>query len=116
MSSNNAIRAFSDPDYDYYELTQAVGFLPRGTVFYHDTDDHIYGSIGNGCLKLCWTDDGNCVGNHNQQICGGTVIFHFEFAKTSLFRKIELKDKFKNLTIKEIEKQLGYRIKIVSED
>ena len=77
-------RAFNDPQYDYYVLKKPFGPLPKGAVFYHDLDDHIYGSIAQGCLKLCWTPDGDTYGG----ICGGTVILHCNFAKDKeLFKK-----------------------------
>ncbi len=79
-----AVRAFENPNYDYYKLTRDLGLLKKGDIFYHDPADHIYGSVANGCLKNCWTPDGNC---HN--ICGGTVIFHYDFIHTDLFEKVE---------------------------
>lgn len=88
MSSNNAIRAFSNSGYDYYETTEKIGFLPKGTIFYHDKDDDINGSPAEGCLKLCWTPDGNCYGDKDTQICGGTVIFHTSFIRRGLFKEI----------------------------
>lgn len=116
------LRAFSDDRYDYYELTTSLGYvnnkeewiLPKGTIFVHDTDDHELGSISNGCLKLCWTPDGNTYGS----LCGGTVIFHAEFINTSLFELVKpkkdseaiitLKKEISNLenTIEEIKKRL----------
>ena len=80
------MRAFADPNSDYYELTQDLGFLPKGTIFVHDKEDHVRGSLAEGCLKLCWTEDGNCPGNSSQQISGETVIFHAEFINTNLFK------------------------------
>jgi hypothetical protein len=80
----DAIRAFENPNCDYYRLTKDLGVLKAGTIFYHDRGDHIYGSVAQGCLKNCWTPDGNC-----GLICGGTVIFHFIFAETDLFEKVE---------------------------
>lgn len=80
-----AVRAFENPCYDYYMLTKDVGFMKAGTVFFHDPDDNIYGSIAEGCLKNCWTPDGNCAND----ICGGTVIFHYKFANSDLFQKVE---------------------------
>lgn len=80
-----AIRAFSDPDVDYYRLTKDFGLLKAGTIFYHDPDDHVYGSIAGGCLKNCWSPDGNC----ENALCGGTVILHNNFAETDWFEKVE---------------------------
>ena len=57
----NGIRAFSNPKYDYYELTEDLaGLVPKGTIFVHDTDDSVRGSVAQGCLVSCWTPDGNC--------------------------------------------------------
>jgi len=82
-----SVRAFGDLSYDFYRLTQDVGPLKAGTIFYHDPDDSVYGSIAEGCLKNCWTIDGNC----QDGLCGGTVIFHYSFAETDLFEKISTK-------------------------
>lgn len=82
--STNAIRAFEDDNYDYYQLNWDFGCLKAGAIFYHDPDDRVYGSIAKGCLKLCWTPDGDCYSG----LCGGTVILHYEFAETSWFTKI----------------------------
>jgi hypothetical protein len=76
-------RAFASPDVDYYVLQQDVGILQKGTVFYHDTEDSVRGSIGAGCLKLCWTYGGGC----QSGLCGDTVVFHATFKDTPLFRK-----------------------------
>lgn len=91
--SDNGIRAFSDMSYDYYELTKSIGLdnrnneylLPAGSIFYHDKNDSVRGSIGAGCLKLCWTPDGNCYG----WICGGSMAFHASFKDTDLFRLVQ---------------------------
>lgn len=86
MNEKMKMRAFGDPNSEYYELTQDLGFLPKGTIFVHDKEDHVRGSLANGCLKLCFTEDGNCPGNSSQKICGETVIFHTEFINTNLFK------------------------------
>ena len=83
--STNSIRAFSNPKYDYYRLTKDFGLLKAGTIFYHDPDDDVYGSIARGCLKNCWTPDGNC----ENSLCGGTVILHYDFINTDCFEKVE---------------------------
>jgi hypothetical protein len=77
-------KAFSNANTDYYELTRDVGRLEKGTIFYHDIDDSVRGSIGSGCLKLCWTSKGNC----QAMLCGDTVVFHIAFKNdvNSLFR------------------------------
>jgi len=81
-----SIKAFSDPKYTYYRLSKPFGLLKKGTIFYHDTDDHVFGSPAEGCLKNCWTPVGNCENN----ICGGTVILHADFARTDWFEKVEM--------------------------
>lgn len=91
------IRAFSDTRYDYYELQESLEYLlPKGAVFVHDTDDQENGSISQGCLKLCWTETGNCYG----QICGGTVILHAEYRNSKLFKKVFNKTKI-DTTVKQ---------------
>lgn len=85
----NSIRAFSDERYDYYELTTDLGgIVPKGAIFVHDTDDTENGSIAEGCLKLCWTPDGNVYFDRTNGVCGGTVIFHALFTKSDMFRKV----------------------------
>lgn len=89
----SGVRAFADSQYDYYELTQSLGLdnkngqyvLPAGSIFYHDKNDSIKGSIGDGCLKLCWTPDGNCYG----WICGDSMAFHASFKNTNLFKLVQ---------------------------
>ena len=90
---SDGIRAFSDVHYDYYELQEDLaGIVPKGAIFVHDTDDHENGSPAHGCLKLCWTPDGNIYrGRNHIGICGGTVIFHAEFANTSMFKLVRKK-------------------------
>ena len=83
-----SIKAFEYPQYDYYRLTRDLGPLPEGTIFFHDPDDHVYGSQAAGCLKICWTPDGNCSGG----ICGGTVFLHLMFANSDLFEKVSRND------------------------
>lgn len=79
------VRAFSNPGYDYYRLTKQFGMLPAGTIFVHDPNDHMYGSPAKGCLKNCWTPDGNCYGG----LCGETVFLHYSFTRTDWFEKVE---------------------------
>lgn len=83
--SVDSIRAFSNPKYDYYRLKHDFGLLKAGTIFYHDTDDTVYGSVLYGCLKNCWTPDGNC----ENGLCGGTVVLHAKFINTDWFEKVE---------------------------
>lgn len=81
--SDISIRAFSDAKYKYYRLKKDFGLLKAGTIFFHDPDDHVYGSIAQGCLKNCWAADGNC----ENGLCGGTVILHYDFTKTDWFEE-----------------------------
>ena len=83
----HSIRAFSNPNYDYFKLTKPFGMLKKGTIFYHDPNDDVYGSTSQGCLKNCWSPDGNCLNG----LCGGTVILHYDFVKTDWFVKVERK-------------------------
>lgn len=59
---------------DKYVLQKELFDLPVGTVFVHDKDDRVKGSPAAGCLKLAWTDDGNCQKGVNY--CGETFILH----------------------------------------
>jgi len=80
--------AFQDPYTDYYETTQDFGGMPKGTVFYHDTKDSVRGSIGSGCLKLCWTSKGNC----QCGVCGDTIVFHATFKDDPMFKLVKAKE------------------------
>lgn len=101
------MRAFADKKYDYYELTQSLGFdgrdymLPDGSIFYHDKDDDVKGSIGDGCLKLCWTPDGNCYG----RIAGDCMAFHASFKDTDLFKLVQRKEDGIDVIAKECLKE-----------
>ena len=77
--------------------------LPKGAIFVHDKTDEIKGSVAFGCLKLCYTPDGNLHG----KISADTVIFHAEFRRTTLFKKVDSK-KISQLTelIDKLTKQL----------
>lgn len=104
------MRAFEDKRFDYYELTQPLGFngktylIPNGAIFVHDFNDNVRGSPADGCLKLCWTPDGNVYGC----LCADTIVFHAEFRKTDLFKKVDIHkiDKLEEL-ICNLEKQLS---------
>lgn len=97
MISKNGTKAFSDDRYDYYELQQSLGgIVPKGAIFVHDEDDTENGSIANGCLKLCWTQEGNCFSGPNQVVCANTVVFHSSFKDSNLFKLTQRK---KNKTI-----------------
>lgn len=86
------IRAFSDPRFDYYELqVDLANIVPKGAIFVHDTEDRENGSIADGCLKLCWTPDGNCYYSERlagSGLCGGTVVFHSSFKDTTMFERV----------------------------
>lgn len=105
MISKNGIRAFSDNSYDYYELqTDLSGLVPKGAIFIHDIDDTENGSIANGCLKLCWTEQGNCYRGSKGSLCGNTVVFHSDFINTPMFRLAKRKKNCR--LISEITNQL----------
>lgn len=102
------MRAFKDKRYDYYELTRPLGgdergdyILPAGAIFYHDQFDDFRGSVGNGCLKLCWTSEGDCYG-----LVGDTVIFHTSFIGTDLFRLVYKGTGFDMKKINKLESEL----------
>lgn len=84
--NSNGIRAFSDPQYDYYRLTKPLGdILAPGAVFVHDKYDRVCGSYS-GCLKLCWNPDGNCYHSiSGTSLCANTIILHAGFAELSGF-------------------------------
>ena len=84
-AKHEAIRAFSDNNEDFYRLTKDLGMLKAGSIFHHDRYDDIRGSVADGCLKLCWTPDGDCYGG----LCGGTVVFHTSFIESDLFERAE---------------------------
>ncbi|WP_346935340.1 hypothetical protein [Clostridium sp.] len=77
-------RAFSDCNVDYYRLNYDLEHVKRGSIFYHDKKDSIRGSLMEGCLKLCWTPDGNCYGG----LCADTVVFHVNFRESNMFSKV----------------------------
>ena len=87
--ATNSIRAFSDPKYNYYRLTKDFGLLKAGTIFYHDPNDTLYGSLAQGCLKNCWTSDGGCFEGNGISLAGGAVILHYEYVGTDWFEKVE---------------------------
>ena len=82
--STKRSKAFNDIDTEYYELLIDIGQVKKGTIFYYDPKDDIRGSVNNGCLKLAWTEEGNCQ-------CGfeaDTVIFHADMRKdVNLFKR-----------------------------
>lgn len=104
--SKTGFRAFSDDRYDYYELTTYLGaigdkiLVPKGAIFVHDTDDHERGSVGDGCLKLCWTPDGNSYG----WLCADTIVFHANFKNSDMFK---LAKKKKNSAIRKLEETIS---------
>jgi hypothetical protein len=64
-------------DMDKYILKKEMCGLPKGTIFVHDTEDEIRGSIAKGCLKLAWADRGQCQSGY----CGGTFVLHASVRK-----------------------------------
>ena len=96
MINENGIRAFSDDRYDYYELQKDFGPLKKGSIFVHDPDDRMYGSIAQGCLKLCWTPEGNCYSD----LCANTVFLHYKFARDKSIFKLVKKTNTKQYKIK----------------
>jgi hypothetical protein len=65
---------------DRYILQKDIPGCKAGALFVHDKKDKIYGSVMEGCLKLAWTDDGNCQKETNTDtaigLCAETIIFH----------------------------------------
>lgn len=87
MISKNGIKAFSDDRYDYYELQQSLGgIIPKGAIFVHDVDDTENGSIADGCLKLCWTQDGKTF-----SLCANAIVLHSSFKDSNLFKLVQKK-------------------------
>jgi len=116
MISKNGIRAFSDSRYDYYELMQDLGgIVPAGAIFVHDTDDTENGSIADGCLKLCWTPDGNCYYSKDA-VCANTVVFHSLFKDSPMFKKCnQISNKQKEKILRKIS-DLEDKIKDLREE
>ena len=111
-----SIRAL-EGNYNFYKLLKDIPGLNKGAIFYWDKDDKIYGSIGEGCLKLCWTPDGDCYNS----LCGDTIIFHASVRNYDKWFKliqteyIETKEEIVEMTLEEAEKELkdlGYNVKI----
>lgn len=89
----SGIRAFSNPNYDYYKLmVDLEGLVPKGAIFVHDTDDSVRGSVAQGCLVLCWTPEGNCYCGSDGALVGGSVVFHAAFRKTPMFELTKASD------------------------
>jgi hypothetical protein len=102
---------------DRYILQKDIPGCKAGTLFVHDKKDTVYGSIMEGCLKLAWTDDGNCQKETNTDtaigLCGGTIIFHASVLKNEeWFKKetpvIEGILDFKNNVISKLEGLISY--------
>ncbi|TPF18027.1 hypothetical protein [Priestia megaterium] len=87
---------------DKYMLLKDIPLVKAGAIFVHDKEDNIRGSIGSGCLKLAWTDDGNCqretVNNRCAGLCADTIVFH-AIAKddSEWFVKVKNEDKYKGI-------------------
>ncbi len=110
MSKDNSyMRAFGSPYHSYYILQQDLGgILPVGTVFVWDREDHVKGSVAEGCLKLCWTSDGNCFGNPRKTLlCGDTVIFHAEFRHSPMFKLADNELEKLRARVEILEKKVG---------
>lgn len=113
------VRALEE-NYNFYKLLKDIPGVDAGAIFYWDENDNVYGSIADGCLKLCWTEDGICYhSKDNCGLCGDTIIFHasvrnnrewFELVK----EYIEPEEEVYEMTLAEIEEELGYKIKIKS--
>ena len=112
MIDKNGIRAFSDDRYDYYKLNEDIGhyesdcgtgcMLPKGTIFVHDTDDSEIGSIARGCLKNCWTPDGNTYSN----LGANTIFLHAAAIHTDMFSLVKPKKSKSEKTIEKMKEQL----------
>lgn len=78
-------RAFGSKTTDYYELQIDLGILKKGAIFYYDPNDSKKGSVASGCIKLAWTEDGDC----QNSLCADTIVFHasYRFDET-MFRRI----------------------------
>lgn len=84
--ANPKCRAFNDVNTEYYRLLIDIGVVKSGTIFYYDPKDDIRGSFGAGCLKLAWTNDGNC----QCGLCADTIVFHASMREdTSLFTRVQ---------------------------
>lgn len=113
------VRAFQG-NYNFYKLLKDIPGINAGAIFYWDKNDKIYGSIAQGCLKLCWTEEGSCYrGKSNIGLCGDTIIFHasvrnnnewFELIKEEFVPEVKIYE----MTLEEIEKKLGYKVKLKS--
>ena len=91
-------------EYDRYKLRKVIPGLRAGAIFYHDKDDDIRGSLGCGCLKLAWTDDGNC----QQNWCGDTFVFPGQLvAIRSWFKRLKGKYKGNDRKQKTMEMTVG---------
>lgn len=77
-------KAYSDKDTEYYVLQKPLGKIPSGAIFYYDPLDNVRGSLAQGCLKLAWTEDGDCCGG----FAGDTIVFHASFRNDkTMFQK-----------------------------
>lgn len=114
MEPGVSCRAYEDKRYDYYRLKQDLGgIVPIGAIFVHDTDDSISGSLARGCLKLCWTKDGNCFKGKDDTVCGGSVVFHAAFINSNMF---ELVSQCKSNRLKSLIAELESELKKAKEE
>jgi hypothetical protein len=70
---------------DRYILQKDIPGCKAGALFVHDKNDKVRGSIAQGCLKLAWTDNGNCQqetrSNTSTGLCAETIVFHASVIK-----------------------------------
>lgn len=103
------LRAFASPYHSYYFLQQELGgILPVGTVFVWDRFDNVRGSPAEGCLKLCWTSDGNCFRtSYSTGLCAESVVFHASFRKTPMFKLADNEIEQLRSRVEALEKKVG---------
>lgn len=78
---NHMSRAFCDKDTEYYQLLIDIGRIRKGT---YDPEDDIRGAW-NGCLKMCWTFDGDCYND----LAADTIVFHKSMMEDeTVFKKV----------------------------
>lgn len=112
-----------DGNYNFYELLKDVPGIDAGAMFYWDKNDSVYGSILEGCVKLCWTQTGSSYsGKDNCGLAGDTIIFHASVREDKNWFKLtqiceyEEDEVIQEVTIEDIEAMIGHRIKIISRE
>lgn len=73
-----------------YILKQNIPGAKAGTIFYYDKDDAVKGSIAAGCLKMAWSEDGNC----QNGLTADTIVFHADVRKDKVWFERVLKEEF----------------------